>query len=345
VTSRVLPVARIDPVDRTAAPIDISGPLAGSALVWFEAAHIWEAGRIVESVLLEDLTAVAQDRLTRPRAPLCGLSLDRPRLMGILNVTPDSFSDGGAYGDVDSAVARAAEMAERAGILDIGGESTRPGAEPVPLADEIARTVPVIGAIRAAGITTPISIDTRKAAVAEAALAAGADMVNDVSALTYDPDMAGVVAAADVPVCLMHAKGDPRTMQDDPRYGDVLGEVCDWLEARVEAACAAGIARDKIILDPGIGFGKTLQHNLTLLRALSLYHDLGLPLLVGASRKRFIGEIGQAATARDRVAGSVAVALQAAAQGAHILRVHDVVETAQALALWQALARPGESRQ
>lgn len=311
--------------------------LAGSATVWFDSIDVIRDGKLAEQVLCADLVAAALTRLSAPRPQICGLTLDRPRIMGILNVTPDSFSDGGLLPDVATAVARAAQMVHSADILDIGGESTRPGAAVVPIAEEIARTAPVIDAIRAEGIKTPISIDTRKAAVAEAALAAGADMVNDVSGLTHDPAMAGLVAAAGVPVCIMHSQGDPAHMQDDPRYGDVTTEVADWLAARVTAACAAGIARDRIVVDPGIGFGKTLQHNLTLLRNISLYHDLGLPLLLGASRKRFIGVLGDAPLPGDRVAGSLAVALHGAAQGVHILRVHDLVETRQALSLQQAL--------
>jgi len=277
------------------------------------------------------------EHLSALRPDLCGLRLDEPRIMGILNVTPDSFSDGGDHTDLEAAVARARAMAQDADILDIGGESTRPGAAAVSIDEEIRRTAPVIKAIRAAGITTLISIDTRKARVAEAALDAGANIVNDVSALMYDPDLAGLVAERDVPVCLMHALGDPETMQADPRYDSVLLDVFDHLEQRISAAEGSGIDRTRIIVDPGIGFGKTLQHNLSLLHGLSLYHDLGLPILLGASRKRFIGTIGGADDAKDRMAGSVAVALHAAAQGAQILRVHDTYETRQALRLQLAL--------
>lgn len=282
--------------------------------------------------------AGAQGRITAPRATLCGMSLDEPRVMGILNVTPDSFSDGGDHLDLDLAVARARAMAADADILDIGGESTRPGAAEVEVTEEIHRTAPVIEAIRAAGITTPISIDTRKSRVAEAALDAGADIVNDVSAFAFDPALADLVADRDVPVCLMHAQGAPETMQADPRYDNVLFDVFDHLEQRISAACVSGIRRERIIVDPGIGFGKTLDHNLSLLRGLSLFHDLGLPILLGASRKRFIGTIGGAEDAKDRMAGSIAVALQAAAQGAQILRVHDTYETRQALRLHLALS-------
>ncbi|NUB45152.1 dihydropteroate synthase [Fertoebacter nigrum] len=315
--------------------------LAGRADVWFDTAVLHHGGGVAERVAAASLPPAIRDRLSAPRPDVCGLTLDRPRIMGILNVTPDSFSDGGELASVAAAVARAQAMAGTADILDIGGESTRPGAETIAVAEEIRRTAPVIRAIREAGIATPISIDTRKAAVADAALAAGADMVNDVSALTHDPAMAALVAERDVPLCLMHNRGDPATMQDDPRYADVLFDVLDALENRVHAAVAAGIRRENLIIDPGIGFGKTLQHNVTLLRRLALYHDLGLPLLLGASRKRFIGTISGAAVARDRVAGSVAVALHGVAQGMHILRVHDTTDTRQALSLQAAMIGTG----
>jgi len=269
---------------------------------------------------------------------LCGLSLDRPRIMGILNVTPDSFSDGGQFYSFDSACAQAHRMVQDgADILDIGGESTRPGAQEVPIAEEIARTAPLIRALRAGGLRVPISIDTRKAPVAAAALDAGADLVNDVSALTWDRDMGRVVAQARVPLCLMHAQGTPQTMQNDPQYNDVRLDVYDWLEQAIQRAEAAGIDRAQVLVDPGIGFGKTVGHNLALLQSLALLHQLGCAILLGASRKRFIGTIGGVEDASDRVAGSVAVAVFGAGQGAQILRVHDVAETRQALAMWQAL--------
>lgn len=270
-------------------------------------------------------------------APICGLSLDRPRVMGILNVTPDSFSDGGDFAAPEAALAQARRLALSCDIIDIGGESTRPGSETVPEADEIARTAPVIAAIRSAGITTPISIDTRKAAVAAAALDAGADMVNDVSAFVYDPDMADLVARRAVPVCLMHARGLPQDMQDDPQYGDVVDEVYDQLAERISFAQSRGIALARILSDPGIGFGKTGAHNLRLMHHLDRFHDLGCPLLLGASRKRFIGEVAGVEVPKDRMPGSLAVALWAAEKGAHIIRVHDTVETTQALRLWQAM--------
>ena len=316
--SRAEPLARLGP--RPAGAL----PLAGVAHAWF--AEVAGAD-----------SAATRARLSAPRPALCGLSLDVPRVMGILNVTPDSFSDGGSYANVTAAVARARVMAEEADILDIGGESTRPGAAEVAVAEEIARTAPVIRAIREAGIATPISIDTRKAAVAEAALDAGADMVNDVAAFTFDPELAGLCAARDVPVILMHAKGTPATMQQGPTYDDVVAEVLDFLAARIDFAVSQGLRRDRIVTDPGIGFGKTQAHNLTLLRHLAALHDLGPPVLLGASRKRFIGVIGGAGEARDRLGGSLAVGLHGVAQAAHILRVHDTFETRQALRLFLAL--------
>ncbi|MDP4033525.1 MAG: dihydropteroate synthase [Pseudorhodobacter sp.] len=309
---------------------------------WFDRVEVRERDRAPQLMPAADLPAAARRALTAPRAALADLPLDRPRLMGILNVTPDSFSDGGRFLDPAAALAQGRQMAaDGADIIDIGGESTRPGAAAVTVADETARTAPVITALRAAGLTLPISIDTRKAAVACAALTAGATMVNDVAAFSFDADLAGLVARAGVPVCLMHAQGTPQTMQADPRYDDVLLDVYDFLAGRVAAAQAAGIAADRIVVDPGIGFGKTEAHNLALIRGLSLFHGLGCAVLLGASRKRFIGMIGGGADqAARRGPGSVAVALFAAAQGVQILRVHDIWQTRQALALWQAVT-PG----
>jgi dihydropteroate synthase len=258
-------------------------------------------------------------------------------VMGILNVTPDSFSDGGRYAAREQAVAHALSMAAAgADIIDIGGESTRPGAEPVPLAEELARVIPVIEALRGR-LSARISIDTRKAEVMRRALAAGADMLNDVSALEYDPQSLSVAAAASCPVVLMHGKGDPRTMQLDPRYDDALEEVYAYLARRIEVCEAAGITRDRLIVDPGIGFGKNLDHNLRLLAHLDRLATLGVPVLLGASRKRFIGQLAGEEQADRRVAGSIAAALTGVAQGVAVLRVHDVAETRQALAVWQAI--------
>lgn len=317
-------------------------PLAGSAHVWWNEVDLTLRGLPAQRFLADELVPADCLRLSTPRPVLEGLATDRPLVMGIVNVTPDSFSDGGQAFAPEAALARArALLAAGADILDIGGESTRPGAKDVPADEEIARTTPLIAALRAAGINMPVSIDTRKAAVAGAALAAGANMVNDVSALAHDPAMAELVARAGVPVCLMHAQGTPQTMQNSPRYGNVLHEVHDFLAERIEYALDQGIARARLIVDPGIGFGKTLRHNLTLLSGLSLFHDLGAAVLLGASRKKFIGTLSGVETAGARMPGSVAVALQAAAQGAQIIRVHDVTETVQALALWRALTSEG----
>ncbi len=270
--------------------------------------------------------------------PLAFLNLPTPALMGVLNVTPDSFSDGGKFNSVTQAIYHARKMiSEGADILDIGGESTRPGAAEVSIAEEIDRTAPIIDALRTAGVTTPISIDTRKAAVAKAALAAGAAMINDVSALSFDPELADIAAQSGTPICLMHAQGTPEVMQKNPSYGNVVQEVHAYLKSRIETATAAGIARDKIIIDPGIGFGKTLDHNLSLIRNLSAFHDLGCPVLLGVSRKNFIGVITDVQDPADRVIGSVTVALTAFSQGVQIIRAHDIKPHAEALAMWRAL--------
>jgi len=252
-------------------------------------------------------------------------------------VTPDSFSDGGDFIAPDAAVAHARKMvAAGADMIDIGGESTRPGADFVPVDEEIRRTAPVIKAIRAE-LTTPISIDTRKAPVAQAALDAGANLINDVAAFTHDPVLAEVAAQSGAPVCLMHAQGDPKTMQDNPDYSNALLDVYDFLSERIENAVAAGIPRSRIMVDPGIGFGKTMQHNLTLLHNISLFHALSCPILLGASRKKFIGVISGAQSAKDRVFGSVSVALDAIRQGVQVVRVHDIEASKQAISLQTAI--------
>ena len=276
------------------------------------------------------------EALREPRQRLAGMALDRPRIMGVINVTPDSFSDGGAFATAQAAIDHGFRLEEEgADLLDIGGESTRPGAAPVTIAQELARVLPVIEGL--AGKTQAlISIDTRNAAVMRAAAAAGADIINDVAALTHEPDALAAAVETGLPVVLMHAQGDPRTMQDDPRYDDVVTDVFDYLEARVEACVGAGIARSKLIVDPGIGFGKTVQHNLELMAGLSLLHGLGVAVLIGASRKSFIGKLTGVAHAGDRVMGSIGAALAAVSQGAQIVRVHDVKATRDALTVWEA---------
>lgn len=326
-------IARTD-MDRPAGAFDLAG-----GWCWFDTVSHLRRGKRAELIPAGDVPRDVLARMVAPRAAISGLSMAAPQMMGILNVTPDSFSDGGKFVGHDQAVAQAmAMLADGATIIDIGGESTRPGAVVVPNAQEAARTAPVIAAIRATSDVV-ISIDTRKADVAQAAIDAGATLINDVAAFTYDGDLARVTVSSDLPVCLMHAQGDPATMQRDPHYGDVLLDVYDFLADRVAAAIAAGVKPERIIVDPGIGFGKTVQHNVTLLQGLSLFHSLGCPVLLGASRKRFIGSIGGADVAADRMAGSLAVAQQGVAQGAQILRVHDTFETRQALSLQMAVIR------
>ena len=323
--------------------------LAGG-LVWFSAIEIImaEGGRRISQRLvpldriegeLDDAGLAILARITAPRGPLTlgerTIRLDQPQTMAILNVTPDSFSDGGKHiGDPEGAAATGVALsAAGAAIIDVGGESTRPGAASVWEGDEIARIVPVIERLVRSGMA--VSADTRKAAVMSAAIAAGTGLINDVSALTHDPEAMAVIAKADCPVVLMHHQGTPQDMQKDPRYGDVLIDVYDWLEARIEAAEAAGIARARILIDPGIGFGKTIAHNLALLNGLSLFHGLGCPVVLGASRKRIIGALDNEVPTEKRLGGSIALALKGAEQGVQILRVHDVPETVQALKVWR----------
>jgi dihydropteroate synthase len=343
------------PVGFVDAPFGLDGQVARLAggLLWFSAVELigLAGGRVasVELVPISDAEAVAARHglsqawahLTAPRAPLQlgarTVRLDQPQVAGIVNVTPDSFSDGGRLAAAgDAAEAGHRMVAAGAAIVDVGGESTRPGAKPVWEGDEIERVLPVVASLAASGAA--VSIDTRKAAVMEAALGAGARMVNDVSALGWDERSASVVAAAQCPIVLMHHLATPETMQLAPAYdGPVLLAVYDWLAARIEAAEAAGIARERIVVDPGIGFGKTVQHNLQLLNGLALLHGLGCALMVGASRKRMIGALSGEAGVEERLPGSLALALKAAEQGAQLLRVHDVPETVQALRVWRGL--------
>jgi dihydropteroate synthase len=360
-TPALPPTARLHlrPIQFVDSPVGRDGEVARLAggLSWFAAYELIavEAGRRTAQVTLpvsalnetaqalpqgEALLALAA-RISAPRPPLTLgeriLRFDQPQVMGILNLTPDSFSDGGAHWDDPEAAAQAGfDMAATgAAILDIGGESTRPGAATVWEGDEIARIVPVIERLARSG--TAISVDTRKAAVMEAALAAGAHVVNDVAALLWDDRALDVVVRADCPVVLMHSP-DPAKGADGPAgYRDPLIEVYDWLERRVETVVAAGVDRAKILVDPGIGFGKALADNLALLNGLALFHGLGCPLLLGASRKRIIGALSNEAPAGARLGGSVALALKGADLGAQWLRVHDVFETAQALRVWRGM--------
>ena len=265
------------------------------------------------------------------------LKLDQPRVMGIVNVTPDSFSDGGAHFEADSAIAHGLQLAEEgAAILDIGGESTRPGAQEIPIEEELRRTIPVIEAL-AKSTSLPISIDTSKPEVMRAAVEAGAGMINDVYGLRREGAL-DAAAALGVPVVLMHMQGEPRSMQAAPQYDDVVGEVHRFLAERIFAAEMAGIAKQRIVVDPGFGFGKDTAHNLQLLAQFERFAELGVPVLAGLSRKRSIGELTGRDVPADRVAGSVAAHLIAAQRGAAIVRVHDVAATVDALKVWNAVA-------
>ena len=260
-----------------------------------------------------------------------------PLLMGIVNVTPDSFSDGGRLGSVEAAVDHALRLAEHgADILDVGGESTRPGAEPVQVDEELRRVIPVIERLRDR-TPAPISIDTSKAEVARSALAAGASIVNDVSGLTFDPAIVEVCAATECGVICMHMRGTPQTMQQDPRYDDVVSEVAEHLAARVDALAAAGINRERIVIDPGIGFGKTAEHNLQLLSAIGRFRALGRPVLIGHSRKSFLKKL-LGRPIDERLSGTIGVAIAAAMQCVDLLRVHDAGPVRDALLAWHAVA-------
>jgi len=280
----------------------------------------------------QDRVTGAGDLITRPG----------PVLVGILNVTPDSFSDGGEFLDQEKAAARASAMLdEGAHVIDVGGESTRPGSDPVSPEEEIGRVVPVIQAILAERPDAVISIDTYRAQTAEAAIEAGAIIVNDVTALRGDGQMAKLVAEVGCPVILMHMKGEPKTMQRDPRYEDVVREVRDFLRERAEYAISVGVEPENIVLDPGIGFGKTVEHNLALLHHLDSIVDLGFPVLIGASRKGFVGSITGSGNARERVFGTVATTVLAYERGATIFRVHDVRANREALAMAGAVLGAG----
>lgn len=339
----IRPFARVTlpSTDAKASTLEVAGRVdlrfAAAELIERDATGIRR--RTVSAAELASIAASGEmhalmQRVRQPRHGVAGIALDRPRLMGVVNVTPDSFSDGGRYLGADAAIEHALRLdAEGADILDIGGESTRPGSDPVDLEEECRRVLPVIAAL-ATRARARVSIDTRKAEVMRRAALAGAQIINDVSALTHDPKAMETAALLGLPVILMHAQGDPRTMQDQPRYDDVVLDVHDALEARIEACERAGIARDRLIVDPGIGFGKNLAHNLALLGSLSIFHGLGCAVMLGASRKSFIGHL-TGANPDDRLPGSIAAALLGAAQGMPLLRVHDIGATRQALAVWE----------
>jgi dihydropteroate synthase len=320
---------------------DEAGALGGSGFIAFTQLEVItrRVGRIERRVSSYRQSARDCVAITRPRPSFAGLDLAAPRLMGIVNVTPDSFSDGGEHEEAATAIAHGNQLAgEGAAIIDIGGESTRPGSDAVTEEEECRRILPVITALAASGHR--VSADTRKASVMARAAAAGARVINDVSALGHDPESLATAARLGLPVILMHARGDPKTMQVRPEYDDVALDVFDALKERIEACIAAGIDASRIAVDPGIGFGKTFRHNLELLHQLTLFHGLGVPLMAGLSRKAFIGSLTMERDAGRRVHGSAGGAVQAALCGAQILRVHDVAATRQALAVALAAADP-----
>jgi len=335
------------------------GPLAGDLVnagralllaggpIAFQALDMVVRGRdavLVQRVAVPEIGRIALadletriDRLTRPRHSFAAINpSDGPHLMGIVNTTPDSFSDGSDNLDPQVAIAHGRRLREEgASILDVGGESTRPGSEPVPIEVEIARTEPVVRGLAA---QAPVSIDSRNAAVMARALDSGAALVNDISALRHDPAAPDLVAARGCPVAVMHMAGEPRTMQADPRYDHAPTEVYEMLADRVAACEAAGIPRERILVDPGFGFGKTVAHNMAVTDWLALYHGLGCPILFGASRKSSIAALSRGEPAKARGPGSIALALAAAERGAQVIRVHDVADSAQALVVWRGLA-------
>lgn len=306
-------------------------------VVFIDDMNTWMSG--LSGDLLTELSLQLAN-VTQPRAPLKlgdrTIRLNEPRIMGILNVTPDSFSDGGKHPDIAAAADAAFAMAKAgAAIIDIGGESTRPGAPLVWEGDEINRVIPVIEAVARGG--TIVSIDTRKAAVMDAGLAAGASIINDISALLYDERALAVAVKAECPVILMHAPSQSSDPHAGGGYSDALLDIFDWLKCRIAAVIDAGVAADRIVIDPGLGFGKSVADNLALVNGLALFHALGSPIVFGASRKRMIGALDDEAVAADRLGGSLALAYQAASVGVQILRVHDVCETRQAIRIWRGL--------
>ena len=315
-----------------------AGALGGHSHIGFSHVEVIERGTSKRRDIVPYTDGLMLDHITMPRPAFGGLEMSQCRIMGIVNVTPDSFSDGGMLDSAAAAISHGRQLTEEgADILDIGGESTRPGSDTIDDAEECARVLPVIQGLRGVQV---ISVDTRKAMVMQSALEAGATIVNDVSALGHDNASAPLVAASGTPVILMHAQGEPKTMQLNPRYDDVVLDVYDGLAAKIELAVAAGIVRGNICIDPGLGFGKTFAQNLALMAGLTLFHGLGAPLLVGLSRKGFVGAVTGEKPASARVNGSIGGALQAAMQGAHILRVHDVKATRAALSMFTASNDP-----
>ena len=325
------------PIVRTGSPRSKNSIFLAETNYWVSEAEEIKFGKKTKLVSINDVPDWWKKRWLKKRSDILGMEFGFPKLMGILNVTPDSFSDGGNHVELDAALNQAKFMEENGvDIIDIGGESTRPGALTVPISEEIRRIEPVINGISARS-KIPISVDTRKAGVASAAHKAGASMVNDVSGFTFDSDLLPFCSKYKLPVCVMHMKGSPENMQNNPKYENILIEVFDFLENQIGKLVEAGISRDQIIADVGIGFGKNIEHNLTLIKNISLFHGLGVPLLLGVSRKSIISNVAKVEKPSDRVHGSISLALSALGQGVQVFRVHDVAETRQAFDLWVAV--------
>ena len=332
------------PIIRSEREIPSNAQIMRGTAFWFTHAVKLSRNSESEIVLAKKIPNHILDKITKRRPKICRISFDTPTIMGILNVTPDSFSDGGKYSTLNAATEHCISMVSAgADIIDIGGESTRPGAAELDAAQEISRVIPVLDKV-AKEIQVPISIDTRKSEVAKLAISSGAVIVNDVSGLTFDSQMAEYCINQNLPVCIMHSQGIPETMQNAPRYKNVCLDIYDFLNEQIEKMIDSGMQRSNIIVDPGIGFGKTLKHNFDLLKGISLFHGLGVPILIGVSRKKFIKTVAGLRENEDRVSGSIALALFARSQGVQIFRVHDVKETVQAMKLWHSMSSysPGD---
>lgn len=332
------------PIIRSEREIPSNAQIMRGTAFWFTHAVKLSRNSESEIVLAKKIPNHILDKITKRRPKICRISFDTPTIMGILNVTPDSFSDGGKYSTLNAATEHCTSMVSAgADIIDIGGESTRPGAAELDAAQEISRVIPVLDKV-AKEIQVPISIDTRKSEVAELAISSGAVIVNDVSGLKFDSKMAEYCINQNLPVCIMHSQGIPETMQNAPKYKNVCLDVYDFLNEQIEKMIDSGMQRSNIIVDPGIGFGKTLTHNFDLLKGISLFHGLGVPILIGVSRKKFIMTVAGLKENEDRVSGSIALALFARSQGVQIFRVHDVKETVQAMKLWHSMSSysPGD---
>ena len=325
------------PIVRTGSPRSKNSIFLAETKYWISEAEEIKLGETANLISINDVPDWWKKRWLEKRSDILGMEFGFPKLMGILNVTPDSFSDGGQHFKLEAALNQAKFMEENGvDIIDIGGESTRPGASTIPILEEIKRIEPVIKGI-AARSKIPISIDTRKSEVASAARRAGASMINDVSGFTFDPNLLFYCSKYKLPVCVMHMQGSPEYMQNNPKYENILIEVFDFLENQIAMLVQAGVSKDRIIADVGIGFGKNLKHNLTLIKNISLFHGLGVPLLLGVSRKSIIGNVAKVKKLSDRVHGSISLAINALGQGVQLFRVHDVAETKQAFDLWVAV--------